>query len=136
MEQIMSNMDDFNKATAMILEKCFAAFPQRISVKVRDLDPTAEDNTLRNFGDTIIFLAKEGFIRYESSVLSESFDGVALSSKGLSILNSMPDVLNDKQSLGQKLGGALKSGSKDVLKSLVNQIISAAVKGYIQAGGG
>jgi hypothetical protein len=132
----MSNMDDFNKATALVLEKLYESFPQRISIDIEELEPDVDKNTLRSFADTLLFLEREGFIRFDSRITNEVFQGATLTSKGLAILNSVPEVLNEKTPLGQKLSGALKGGSKEVIKTVVNQIISAAVTGYIKASGG
>jgi hypothetical protein len=84
-------MDDFNEATASILAKLYEALPQRLSFKVTSLVEGADENKLRNYGDTILFLEREGFIRYESRVTNESFKGVSLTSKGLTVLNSTLD---------------------------------------------
>ncbi len=111
----MSNMDDFNEATARILAKLYEAFPQRLSFKIADLGEGADENKLRNYGDTIIFLESEGFIRYESRALNETFNGVALTSKGLTILNAVPDTLQEKTPLGKKLISVVREAQRKSL---------------------
>jgi hypothetical protein len=87
----------------------------------------AEENKLRNYGDTIIFLESEGFIRYESRALNETFNGVALTSKGLTILNAVPDTLQEKTPLGTKLISVVREGSKEVIRMVVEQVIKSAI---------
>jgi hypothetical protein len=129
----MSSMDDFNKGTAILLDKLYTAFPQQLSLKVSTLDPQADSNTLLNYRDTILFLKREGFIHFDSWANGEPpfFNGVVLTSKGLAILNSTPDALKERGTLGQKLGYALKVGSGEALKTLINQIISGAVSNFM-----
>ena len=124
----MSNMDDFNEATVLILAKLYEAFPQRLWFKVVDLvEAAADDNKLRNYGDTILFLESEGFIRYESHKLNEVFDGVTLTSKGLTVLNYVPDVLKEKTPLGAKLLSVVQEGSKEGIRTVVEQVIKSAM---------
>jgi hypothetical protein len=119
----MSNMDDFNEATATVLAKLYEAFPQRLTFKVANLVEGADDNKQRNYGDTILFLEREGFIRYEARVTNEYFEAVSLTSKGLAILNSTPDVLKEKTPLGNRLGSVVREGSKELIKAVVEQVI-------------
>lgn len=123
----MSNMDDFNEATASILAKLYEAFPQWLSFKVASLAEGADENKLRNYGDTILFLEREGFIRYESRVTNENFNGVSLTSKGLADLNSTPDALREKMPLGRKLITVVREGSPEVIKIVVEQLIKGAI---------
>jgi hypothetical protein len=126
----MSNMDDFNEATALILAKLYEAFPQRISFKVTDLIEGADANKLRNYGDTILFLTNEGFIRWDTRSSNESFNHVTLTSKGLTVLNIEPNALQEKISLGTKLMSVVREGSKEVMRTVVQQVIKGAI-GYV-----
>lgn len=129
----MSNMDDFNKGAALILEKLYRAFPKEIVLNIEELDAEADANALENYSATVEFLGREGFIRYRSANSNaEFFLGVVLTSKGLAILNSTPEVLKDKEPLGKSLGAALKSGSKDVLKTVMEKVVESAVSGFIK----
>lgn len=131
----MSNMDEFNRITVIVLGKLFDAFPQPIRVLVEDVVENANEkpheNTIRNFDATVRFLASEDFLKYES----ESDEGVffsetSLTMKGLRILRAVPSVLEEKQSIGQKIVEITKSGtreaSKEILKAVVNQLMIAA----------
>jgi len=47
--------------------------------------------------------------------------------KGLAILDSVPASVQETTPLGRKITDALKSGSKEAIRTVVNQVISAAV---------
>jgi hypothetical protein len=123
----MSNIDDFNEATAKILAKLYDAFPQRLSFKVASLVEGIDENKLHNYSDTIMFLEREGFIRYESYITNDLFIYVSLTSKGLAILNSIPDALQEKGPLGRKLINSVKDGSQELIKIGVEQLIKGAL---------
>jgi hypothetical protein len=120
-------MDDFNEATAKVLAKLYEAFPQRQSFTVASLIENADENKRRNYFDTIVFLEHEGFIRYEGTVATDSFHNVSLTIKGLAILNSIPETLQEKIPLGRKLINAVKEGSQELIKIVVEQLIKGAL---------
>ena len=133
----MSNMDEFNRITAIVFAKLYEAFPQGIRLAVEDVtdgNGTPEENTIRNFDYAVRFLASEDFLKYTG----ESDEGlffveVILTLKGLKILRSIPEALVEKESLGQRVTALVKSGSKEIskeaLKAVINQIILAATSG-------
>jgi hypothetical protein len=123
----MSNMDDFNEAVALILAKLYETFPQRQSFKTASLVEGTDDNKRLNYFDTFLFLEREGFIRFEGSVATDSFINVTLTNKGLAVLNETPDVLKEKTSLGTKLINVARDGSKEVIRAVVEQIIKGAI---------
>jgi hypothetical protein len=125
----MSNIDDFNVAAAVILDKLYTTFPRRISLRDDSFDSDRDEATLMLYRDTILFLQAEGILRYVSWSNGKPiyFEGVALTARGLAILNSTPDALKEKVPLGVRLSTVLKSGSGEALKVLINQIVSAAV---------
>ncbi len=119
---------------AVILDKLYQAFPLRIPLRDNSFDDEADGSvvdgaTLLIYRDTIRFLNDEGFLRYESWSAGSTiyFESVSLTAKGLAVLNTVPDVLKEKTTLGEKLRNSLRSGSSEALKTLVNQIISVAV---------
>ena len=58
------------------------------------------------------------------------FEQVALSLKGLAILNAIPDALKEeKATIGEKLRGALAPGSGIVLKEVVGYVLGALLRG-------
>jgi hypothetical protein len=128
----MSNIHDFNKATAVILSKVYEDFPRRLALDVKDLVEGPKEQAL--YGDTIIWLVHDGFLSCEGRVENRLFYGVTVTGKGLLALNFKPDVLQDT-TLGQKIGNAAKEGSKEVLAGLINTLIQIAVTGYLKSPG-
>lgn len=123
----MANMNAFNEATARILAKLYEGFPRRVSLKVGDLVGSPDQNKEQTYGDTIIFLEREGFLRYETRVGNEHYNDVSLTAKGLAILNSVPASLQEKEPLGCRLTSVLKDGSKELIRTIVEQIIKGAM---------
>lgn len=126
----MSNIDEFNKATAVILSKVYESFPKRLAVQVTDFVENPNDAEL--YGDTILWLHNDGFLHFEGRVENRLFYGLTLTGKGLTALNFNPDVLQDSTTLGQKISAAAKQGSQDVLSGLINKLIEIAVTGYFR----
>jgi hypothetical protein len=128
----MSNMDDFEKGVALVLAELYKTFPQKTAIYTNKLESGASDETIKNYSGTIGFLAREGFIRCGSMAGSgKAYANVVLTTKGLQILNAVPDTIKDKKTIGEKINDTLKSGSKDMLKNIVNQIISLAASTYL-----
>ncbi len=125
----MSNMEDFNKGAALVLGRLYEAFPQTISLDVTKLDSVSVDqNTVRNYGAAIEFLISEGFITGEDpDGRGIFFPSLILTSKGLAILHSIPDVLTEKTTLGRKISNVLKEGSKEAFKGALNTVISKVI---------
>jgi hypothetical protein len=98
---------------------------------VNDYEPKTTPNTQSNFRDTIAFLKNEGFLEIGLSTGNPNqFDRVDLTMKGLKVLNSVPDILKENESLGDKSKNIVKSGfkeaGKEVVKTVVSEIIKAA----------
>jgi hypothetical protein len=123
----LSNMDDFNEATALILAKLYESFPQRQSFEIARLVEGADDNKRLNYLDTILFLAREGFIRYEGIIATDSVKNVTLTLKGLAVLNETPDVLKEKTPLGTKLMGVVGEGSREVVRAVVQEVLKIGI---------
>lgn len=127
----MSNMDDFNRCTALVQAKLYDEFPQEIILNLRELAPDIEGNTIKNFAATVDFLAEEGFITCGNSIDQGTRIAKArLTSKGLSILKSIPDVLgnDEKMSFADKIKTVIQDGSKQALNGVISQAIAAFVK--------
>ena len=123
----MSNMEDFEKGVALILTKLLDGFPSRLVIKASQLDPGGSPEQIHNYAETLEFLAREGFIVYFSKQ-SQNYSGVALTGKGLAILNAVPESIREKVPLGSRIASALKDGSKETLKIVVHETVSAIAK--------
>ena len=110
------NMDDFDKGTALILEKLYESFPQKVRpLDLSLLDHNISEETLLNFSATCEFLADEGFIICGNSVKNGSLISHArLTSKGLATLKMIPESIDnsEKASFAEKINSVIKTGSK------------------------
>jgi hypothetical protein len=128
----MTNMDDFEKGVALVLAKLYKTFPQSTVIYTNQLEAGASDETMKNYSGTIEFLTREGFISCGSMAGSgRAYANVVLTTKGLQILNAVPDAIKDKMPIGEKIIDTLKSGGKETLKNIVNQIITLAASTYL-----
>jgi len=132
----MPNMDEFNRITVLVLGKLYEAFPQAVRLNVEDVHDAPNENDVRNFSYTVEFLASENYIKFQAaSDEGLFFVEVTLTMKGLTVLRSVPDSLDAKETLGNRFAGFLKNGAKDVskelLKGAVNQFMTAAMSGQL-----
>jgi hypothetical protein len=132
----MPNMDEFNRITVLVLGKLYEAFPQAVRLEVEDVHDGPDENDVKNFSYTVEFLASENYIKFqEASDEGRFFVEVTLTMKGLTVLRSVPDSLDAKETLGNRFAGFLKNGAKDVskelLKGAVNQLMAAAMSGQL-----
>ncbi len=82
---------------------------------------------------TVEFLSKENLLTFGGGDdEGHQIDLAVLTGKGLSILDSVPELLQEKPEVtpfSQKITSALKTGSKETLKMVMSQLIQAVVKG-------
>ncbi len=115
----MNNIDKFNRLTAEILSKLYENFPRRIELEPdKDMD---RENRLF-FIDTIRWLSDNGYLTYQSFDNFGNFFDVVLTEKGLMVLNSKPDIVKGKGTLGEYLKYVLKEGSVNAINEVVSLI--------------
>ena len=125
---VAKNMDLFNKGAALILAKLYDEFPKPIHLNITHLDENMSDEEGEVYGATLMFLRDEGFIRCgESLHRGLMTSNVVLSSKGLDILNSTPDALKEKISLGEKIKEVAKNGTKEAISTVIQAVIGTVV---------
>ena len=132
----MQNIEAFNLIVGEVFGKCYSEFPCRIDLSVMELGDTLKevkgeivegnidprDTDYSFVRDSIQWLVDAGYL-WCSTVAAYKFLGVTLTPKGLEVLNTVPEGLETRESLGQKLSqGVLelgKAATKDfVLKAL------------------
>ncbi len=137
----MNKMDVFEIVVAATFERLYSEFPDPIYLEPVSLVP----NDLASFTDeqnseykthwdaqklafnTVMFLLNEGFIRCErvnSNVYA--FTNVSLTMKGLTTLQQVPKELGGK-TFGDQFKEVLKDGGTEAIKSLVKQVLAAAM---------
>ena len=127
------NIDAFNAIAADVLATLYAAFPEGTDFKVEFL--TGENGDQRaapRLLGTLQFLQREGFIHIPEHkghpVPYVVFvRGAALTAKGLAALDTpLPDLLDnqaDTRTVGERLREASVSGSKEMLKAVIGQVV-------------
>jgi hypothetical protein len=88
------HIEDFYKDCARILLQLFASFPRKSTVFVEDISGADlpdefgvhSKRFLGCFG-TMIWLAEEGYLRFETTIRQEAIDQAILSSKGFLLLS-------------------------------------------------
>lgn len=131
------NIDDFFKDAAIALVQLYGMFPRRHALFVEDIcgpDDTDEfgmhsDRYLACFG-TLLWLAEEGYLRYEQSIRQDAIDQAVLSARCFTVLatpapghagqaeNDLPESIRVEQSTTiNRLRAALKARSSPELRA-------------------
>jgi len=142
------HIDDFNKDVALALVYLYNWFPRKMELYIEDIHgPDIIDDyglhSDRHLAcmSSIIWLAEENLIRYESLVKQESFDQIVLTKKSFILLsnliqkdlttdeqqNELPEsVLRSRHTRIAAIKSALKMKSSEKLKEVVFGFISAS----------
>ncbi|WP_281083921.1 hypothetical protein [Klebsiella quasivariicola] len=134
-----SNIDKFDEITGMLFAKLFSSFPEPVDIRLEDYVPEEDIAPLEHIDPWILEEARCEFVAHSIRWLIESgyitifnfnndghvFYGVVLTAKGLECLKMTPDSL--RPSAGTQLAAAASSGSMEVLKSVVNQVLGAGI---------
>ncbi|MDH4565137.1 hypothetical protein E8E95_00360 [Pseudomonas sp. BN414] len=145
-------IDDFYKDCATGLLQLYQAFPRRVALYVEDLIGPSEPD---EFGlpskrhesclGALLWLADEGYLRFDSTIHFEALDQAVLTEKGfLRLSRALPDALDTPEilpasilrvraSLAQQLREALRGADSERLVRLTRLIFesSASVSGDI-----
>ena len=118
------NIDRFNKATLLVFDTLYLAFPVPIElnaskIAMDTLPPDAPfDESIQAIEPvfhTIAFLKKEGFIDYDQHTLDgTTFIEARLTSKSLTLLGQTPTALEPQHSVSDTIRTLLKGGIKNV----------------------
>jgi hypothetical protein len=137
-------IDDFYKDCAAGLLQLYQAFPRRMALYVEDLIGPSEPD---QFGlpskrhesclGALLWLADEGYLRFDSSIRFEALDQAVLTEKGFLRLSRMlpgtltaaevlpPSVLRVRASLAQQLREALRSADSERLARLTRLVFES-----------
>ncbi|MEG0867938.1 MAG: hypothetical protein RSG77_12885 [Hafnia sp.] len=132
------NIDKFNEVTGKIFAMLYCSFPVPVDIHLQDFIDgevhEANEEALLGYDisdaalfvdSTIHWLATADFIQIGERGY-ESYHSVVLTPKGLECLKCTPDSLSVPG--GSPISAAIKSGSKEALKILANQVLSVGVK--------
>ena len=121
----MTNIEKFEKCSAELLAQLYKSFPVKMHISISDYSHYDNEDNSGLFLSTIEFLSDEKFIRYDSDIYG-GYMGVILTSKGLAILNStLPEMIDDKETIGHKITHAVNENSTDLIKTLINTFITS-----------
>ncbi len=119
----MTNIEKFEYCSAELLAQLYQSFPVKMHISISDYGHYDNEDNSSLFFSTIEFLNDEKFIRYDSDIYG-GYMGVILTSKGLAILNStLPEITDDKETVGNKIINAVNENSKELIKKLINKFI-------------
>ena len=139
------HIDDFCRDVALVLVTLYNAFPRRHTIYVEDISGPDETDEVGLHSTrfhaclgAMLWLAEEGFIRYESLVYREGIDQAVLANKTFVILTTASDVRFDdpvdpnlpesvalhKQTLVAQFRAALRSGSSNNINQIVRYFLA------------
>ena len=127
------NIDRFNKATLLVFDTLYLAFPVPVELNVSEMarvtwppDAPFEDTFTSNqpIYYMIEFLQKEGFIEYGDSTLDgKTFFQARLTAKSLALLGQTPSALEPQVSVSDKIRRVVKGGLKDVSSEVAKKAV-------------
>jgi len=116
------NKEDFDKCASDVFELLYQEFPKETDVVVDDLVGITDDEMIDNYFATIRFLQREGLIRYQKFDYG-SFNGGVLSAKGLRILDTVFDVMEEGETIAQQISKALGDENKAEIGRVIKEVI-------------
>lgn len=136
----MTNNELFEVIAARMFSKCLEAHPVGVDFDFHALafeaTPRNEDGELQDRAtdvarSTFRWLEREGYIyvghvqEYISEGLVSAGD-VSLTGRALAVLNAVPDVLQGRKTIKDRILGAVRSGSVTAMQEAVKQLIGVA----------
>ena len=137
----MKNIELFNLTVAEVLGMCYENFPERIDIKysviadkvlgyydIHSIDdqPAFLTQLIDICTATITWLEQAGFI-WVKGRNNDNFYRVTLSSKGLELLNLVPDSLTNV-SIGESFIKGTKSVAKETVLAAIKLVLSEGTK--------
>jgi hypothetical protein len=155
-----TRMQHFERGCAILLARLYEQFPLACHIRLKDLEPDVTGELELIHSATVEFLSREGYLLYSGGrgprarglVYNNEFTKVALTAKGLAVLDAVPSVLKrpddgerekqqaareadqqtpaepDQRSRGKRLIDALKSGGTEAARAIIRETISQSVK--------
>lgn len=140
------HIDDFCRDAALVLLHLYSAFPRRVSVYVTDIAGEDEPDDVGLHSDrhmsclgTMLWLAEEGYLRYEAMIYQEGVDQAVLTGRSFTLLSSLsrimfeeapddapPGVVAERQTLVEQIRAALRSGESRKVTAIMRAFLSSA----------
>jgi hypothetical protein len=145
------HIDDFYRDTARILLRLYGQFPRPQMVFAEEICGSAEPDEFGLPGprhaacfSTLVWLAEQGYLRFEALIRREGLDQAVLTEKGFLLLASRveelpwleiaaddglpPSLLETSHSNVSQLRNALASGSSILLQRTVHHLLASAAR--------
>jgi hypothetical protein len=134
----MDSMEKFNKLVGLIFGRLYENFPTPLQLKPASFlesviskdDGDGAFNFPDYFSSTIKWLETAGYIwtyQDRSSSSGVAFD-VVLSERGLEALRRVPDSLEGKESIGERLANFSKSKASEAISTLISLAITTTLQ--------
>jgi len=139
------NIEIFNRVVAVTLVKLYESFPNPIPLAAADIGHEAGEGftediveqmqlVMETAGNTITFLAEEGFLRFDpnSRCLSgPEFPDTRLTLNGFTLLGKVPEGVDqtiDRRSFVDQLRDVAEEGSKATASKVVQSLFTGAIR--------
>ncbi|MCY1393105.1 hypothetical protein D3C76_201230 [compost metagenome] len=136
----VSNIEKFDALTGKILGALYLEFPIPVALRLEDFvehpaqacAPQAASKEAEFFIATVQWLCNTGYLNGALKPGS-GIENAVLSAKGLEVLKHVPASLSTRASLGEHLADATKSGSEEVAKGVMAELLSVGAKMFSPA---
>ncbi|MDD3770490.1 MAG: hypothetical protein PHV10_07785 [Sulfuricurvum sp.] len=130
----LKNIELFDLYVGKIFVELYEHFPIRTTLSPCDMtgmevDEEALDHPKQCyiFHDTMVWLQESGYVKYAKGDIY-AFHDVVLTARGLELLKAVPDSVQSKSGIGDKLSFIAKKGGDEALKNMVNTLLSMGVR--------
>lgn len=139
------NIAQFNQVVAVTLVKLYAAFPNPIDLRGRDIGAEAADDfaddmaeqfqlMMETASNTIGFLVQEGFVRYDPAaghIGGPEYPGATLTLKGFTLLGTTPEAVDDaveRRPFINQLQDVVEEGARTTATQIVSSLFTGALR--------
>ena len=133
----MTNIELFDRYAAAIFGELYESFPIKTDIDARKISGHAETNEYGAICDstgrrskeaeiayaTIEWLADTGYVRAKDKLYPFGYSQCVLTAEGLRLLKAVPDSVQIKTTVGDKLVRLLKEGSIEMAKDVVRSLL-------------
>lgn len=134
-----NNIDRFDRLAGAVFARLYESFPVGVDLNSMDfskvISPSEEHDELfcqifnqdEFFSSTVFWLRDAGFITFSNTTLDNSMAyQCRLTAKALQVLKCTPESVGG-ETLGGRLGDAVKQGTMVVLKTVANEALNRGV---------
>jgi len=134
----VSNIDQFNEITGLVLAELYAKFPVPKSlIPEKFVEPATRwcdfmcadipSEDAEFFIATVRWLESTGYLTFKDCTQYYAQD-VVLTAAGLEVLKASPSSLDKGPSFGQSITNAAKEGGKETLRATVSELLGLGAR--------